>query len=68
MSKDSAPYGYFPGTGIPRKRPADAHDRRVSCDACGATGLVWEKQNEGWKLMTVGGRRHVCPKVEQAKQ
>jgi hypothetical protein len=61
MTTNPAPYGYFPGTGIPRKKPVPEHDGRGVCKFCGATGLVWEKRG-GWMLCEVGGKVHQCRK------
>lgn len=59
---DQAPYGYYPGTKIPRKAPPPAHDR--GCKGCGKVGLIWEKHGERWVLTEVGGKRHVCERKE----
>ena len=56
-----APYGFFHGTGIPRKKPEAENDGRGVCKFCGATGLVWEKRL-GWTLCEVGGKVHQCKK------
>jgi hypothetical protein len=57
-----APYGYHPGTRIPRKSPpADHHEGRGTCKFCGETDLVWEKHGDRWALTDIGGKRHVCP-------
>ncbi len=29
---------------------------------CGQTGLVWEQTGYGWRLFTIGGAQHQCPK------
>lgn len=57
-----APFGYFPGTKIPRKRPAAEFEGRGQCKFCGTPGLVWEKHDDGWRLVDLGGKRHECPK------
>lgn len=58
-----APFGYFPGTRIPRKAPArEEFDGKGVCRYCGQTGLVWEKTETGWRLHTLGGAQHQCPK------
>jgi hypothetical protein len=57
-----APFGYFPGTRIPRKSPpADHHEGRGVCKFCGAGDLTWEKQGDRWRLCDMGGKTHVCP-------
>jgi hypothetical protein len=57
---DKAPFGYFPGTGIPRKKPEPQHEGRGVCKRCGKTGLVWEQQKQGWLLVDIGGKLHQC--------
>ena len=60
MTDPNATYGYFPGTGIPRKRPPYAHDGPGVCRNCGEPGLTWEKIDGTWRLVSVGGKEHVC--------
>lgn len=64
-----APFGYFPGTRIPRKSPArDDFGGKGVCKRCGKAGLVWEMITEDsfdirrthWELQEIGGERHVC--------
>ena len=59
---DQAPFGYFTGTTIPRKAPPAEFEGRGQCKRCGTTGLVWELHPEGWRLVDMGGKRHVCAK------
>ena len=60
---DPAPFGYHPGTRIPRKHPSrDEFAGRGVCKFCGQTGLTWEKYDEGWRLVDMGGKRHECPR------
>jgi hypothetical protein len=35
----------------------------VQCKLCGTDELTWEYfgQAEGWRLVTLGGKRHACP-------
>lgn len=61
-TSNPAPYGYFPGTNRPRRKPEPEHEGRGVCKFCGATGLVWERQGS-WVLCEVGGKRHQCPKA-----
>lgn len=57
-------YGYFPGTTIPRKAPArQEFEGKSVCKRCGEKELVWEKDGERWRLFTIGGKAHVCPKA-----
>jgi hypothetical protein len=63
VNPHEAPFGYFPGTNIPRKAPArDEFDGKGVCRHCGQTGLVWEQTGQGWRLFTLGGTQHQCPK------
>lgn len=60
-----ARYGFFPGTRIPRKSPPqDHHDKRGVCRYCGEEDLIWEMHGDRWRLVDVGGKRHVCKKGE----
>jgi hypothetical protein len=53
---DQAAYGYFAGTKIPRKAPVrDEFDGKGVCRFCGQTG-------HGWRLFTLGGSQHQCPR------
>ncbi len=61
MSND-APFGYSPGTTIPRKRKPVEYEGRGQCRHCGTTGLVWELHGDRWRLTDLGGKRHECPK------
>lgn len=62
MTDPAAPYGFHHGTTIPRKSPpAEHHDVRHGCKRCGAEDLVWEMHGDHWRLVDVGGNRHVCP-------
>lgn len=60
MTDPEAPFGYFPGTRIPRKHAPPKYDARGQCRHCGTTELVWEPQANRWVLTDVGGNRHVC--------
>lgn len=65
MTDPSAPYGFHAGTRIPRRSPpADHHEGRGVCKFCGTPDLTWELQPVGWRLVDVGGNRHVCPPKE----
>lgn len=57
----TAPHGYFPGTRIPRKRPAAEFEGRGQCKHCGTPGLIWEMHGKAWVLFDMGGKKHVCP-------
>lgn len=68
---DPAPFGYHPGTTIPRKAPPrDDFSGKGVCRYCGQTGLVWEMvskhtldvRRDHWILCEMGGKRHQCPK------
>lgn len=60
---NEAPFGYFPGTRIPRKAPPrDEFNGRGVCRYCGQGNLAWEKQGERWVLTELGGKRHECPR------
>lgn len=62
---NEAPYGYHPGTRIPRKSPENNHhEGKGTCKYCGQRGLVWEQTEAGWRLLEVGGHKHVCPPKE----
>lgn len=66
----SAPFGYFPGTKIPRKRPDPYFEGRGECKSCGTPGLIWEmitdstnsERRTHWVLVDMGGKKHVCPR------
>lgn len=59
------PFGFHPGTKIPRKSPQkDEITRRGTCNICGEKDLVWEQHGEKWLLVDVGGNKHVCKKME----
>lgn len=66
MNDPSAPYGYHPGTSIPRKRPPAEFEGRGQCKLCGKTGLIWEMHADRWILTDLGGKKHVCPPKESA--
>jgi len=55
-----APHGYHAGTSFPRKSPPCDGRTYGKCKDCGAKELVWELHPDGWRLVDVGGNRHVC--------
>ncbi len=59
----SAPFGYHPGTTIPRRHKVpESHSGKGKCKHCGAEDLVWERINDHWYLKEMGGKRHRCPR------
>jgi len=61
MTTNAAQFGFHPGTRIPRKSPPrDEHQGRGTCKYCGEQDLVWEKHGDRWRLVDLGGARHVC--------
>jgi len=67
MKDLSAPFGYHPGTTIPRrhKEPV-SHSGPGKCKRCLAGDLIWERVDEHWYLTEVGGKRHRCKKPANA--